>query len=291
MNLLFTMNEQKWLSYRMQLFAHVVRFSSITKAAEHLELTKSGLSQHITDLESFLDTQLLKRTTRKLQLTEAGEQFFKHCCNIENTISRAIEELQQSKHQVSGKLTITAPQALAESTVIPVIAQLKQENPSLKINLLLEDQQIDLLHHQIDLAIRVGAMKDSSLKSRRIGSFKEYYYSNPKLIKSECSTKKEINSYPQIHLPWQNAIQSDQAIQVNNLSGATQLAIQGAGIALLPEIYAKHYCDTNQLKKIFRKSPSDSVPIYSVHSYHQKIPTKVERTIGLIQERLKAITS
>lgn len=291
MNSLFTMNEQKWLSYRMQLFAHVVRYSSITKAAEHLELTKSGLSQHITDLESFLDTQLLQRTTRRLQLTEAGELFYQHCCNIENTISRAVEELQQSKHQLSGKLTITAPQALAESTVIPVIAQLKQENPDLKINLLLEDQQIDLLHHQIDLAIRVGAMKDSSLKSRRIGSFKEYYYSSPTLIKSECSTKKEINSYPQIHLPWQNAMQGDRAIQVNNLSGATQLAIQGAGVTLLPEIYAKHYCDTKQLNKVFRKSPSDSVPIYSVHSYHQTIPKKVERTISLIQERLKAITS
>ena len=146
------MNKHK----QMLIFKTIVDSGSISKAAERLELSKSVLSNHLKHLENELNVDLLKRTTRRQSLTLAGEQFYQHCVALNDVMSRAWEDIHQLQHQPQGKVSVTAPVALMDSIVIPALSDAFALYPKVSLHLIADDRQLDLLQHDIDIAIRVG---------------------------------------------------------------------------------------------------------------------------------------
>lgn len=180
----------------MMLFMHIVQQGSITQAAERLGLSKSVLSQHLKQLESNLGTSLLKRTTRQQTLTSAGADFYQHCVSINNQVEIAWAQAINQQAQPSGTLTVTAPFALMDSIVIPALSHTFANNNQLKLNVIASDKKRDLITENIDLAIRVGESKSSSLKQKRLGEFRDVL----------CGTRHSstpIASNPYIANHWQ----------------------------------------------------------------------------------------
>ena len=158
---------------RLVYFVAVVETGSFTAAAERLGITKAVVSQQVARLEQEFRTSLLIRSTRKVQPTDAGEAFYQRCTLILNEAQNAFSELAEIATEPSGTLRITAPFDYGCSVLVPAIVAFNQRYPNCKIDVIFNDQIIDLMSGNAELAIRVGWLPDSNLQARQIGTFQQ----------------------------------------------------------------------------------------------------------------------
>ncbi|MBB1268133.1 LysR family transcriptional regulator [Shewanella sp. SR44-3] len=158
---------------QMSLFAAVVESGSITAAAEQLGMAKSVLSQHLKNLEQQLGVVLLKRTTRRQQLTAAGSRFYVSCKQLNDIASTAWQTAQESSLKAAGKITISAPHALMNIIIAPAMAALCMQFPDIELQLIAEDKRLNLSDHGIDIAVRVGKLASSNLMQQKLGEFRD----------------------------------------------------------------------------------------------------------------------
>src|SRR3954466_10801523 len=168
---------------RLAYFAAVVDAASFTRAADRLGITKTVVSQQVARLEQELKTSLLVRTTRRVEPTEAGRLLHARCVMILREADNAFSELAQVNAEPRGTLRITAPNDFGSCIVAPVAAAFTARHAACSVELNLTDVKLDLIQNQIDLAIRVGWLDDSSLQARRIGSFRQLPVALPGLTR------------------------------------------------------------------------------------------------------------
>ena len=151
------------------LFAKLVELKSFTAVAESLQLSRSLVSKKISRLEQRLGVQLLNRTTRRLELTEAGRTHYQYCLQIENTLQEAENAVSEIRAVPQGRLNINAPVTFGQMVLPEIISAFLKDYPTVKINLSLNDNFVDVIGGGFDLVIRIGKLEDSSLKARKIG--------------------------------------------------------------------------------------------------------------------------
>ncbi|WP_386082499.1 LysR substrate-binding domain-containing protein [Vreelandella sp. F11] len=157
-----TLEEQK-------AFVTVVDSGSITGAAERLGMTVSGVSRTLNRLEQKLGATLLRRTTRRLELTEEGETFLNHCRHILAAVEEAEEAMLDRHNQPQGRLRVNAAPSFMQFVIVPVIGEFRARYPGITLELDTHDRFVDLLEQRVDLAIRIGSLEDSSLHARLLG--------------------------------------------------------------------------------------------------------------------------
>ncbi len=155
---------------RMAIFAEVVAAGSMTAAARRLGMTPSAVSQHMRQLEQSLNLALLHRSTRRLALTEAGERYHVGCAAIVAAAGAANQALARLRDEPEGELRLTAPVGFG-ALLAKALAPLRRY-PKLKLSLLLDDSVIDLIEARVDVALRVGALPDSTLVARPLGQMR-----------------------------------------------------------------------------------------------------------------------
>jgi DNA-binding transcriptional LysR family regulator len=149
-------------------FVAVVDAGGFGRAAHSLGLAKSIVSRRVARLESDLGTRLLSRTTRGVSATEAGLEFKARGERILSELAEAREAVAQQSEGVAGRLRLAMPLAFGIHHVAPVLAELARRNPRLELDVEASDRHVDLIGERFDAAIRIGALKDSSLIARRI---------------------------------------------------------------------------------------------------------------------------
>ena len=279
----------------MSLFARVVEAGSISAAAEQLDLSKSVVSQHLKLLEQELGTVLLKRTTRRQHLTQAGEDFYQRCRELNQIVDLAWSEAQQQNESLSGRIRITAPDALMGSLVAPIVATLLTENPELQPELITSDQQLDLMSEQIDLAIRVGESPSSQLRQKRIGSFRDILCISPRWKDHPLEQIPYVANTWQgrkIHHQLKNAngeslnLDYQASSRANTLSTCQILLKAGAGIGLLPDFIFEKSATYNELLPAKPDYQLPEVNVYALHSFQGKAPKAVEILTAEIGKKL-----
>lgn len=158
---------------RLAYFAAVVETGSFTKAAERLGVTKAVVSSQVTQLESELQATLLVRNTRRVSATEAGQVFYARCATILGEAEEAFGEISDLAERPVGILRMTAPNDYGTAIVAPVAADFRRQYPGCRVELRLTDDHSDLMAGDLDLAIRVGWLRDSGLMARKMGIFKQ----------------------------------------------------------------------------------------------------------------------
>lgn len=146
---------------RMALFAEIARAGSLSAAARHLRISTSAVSQQLRILEESCGVILVRRSNRKLSLTDAGARFATHCREMVEVAARAREQLSLARDTPAGELRISLPLGLARY-VAPALEPLLTRHASLKLRLEADDGLVDLIDERIDLALRAGRMEDSS---------------------------------------------------------------------------------------------------------------------------------
>ncbi|MBM7062653.1 LysR family transcriptional regulator [Pseudomonas sp. UL073] len=150
----------------LQVFAAVVDSGSISAAAEHLQQTASGVSRALSRLEDKLEVTLLRRTTRRLELTEEGAAFLAQARRILASVEDAEEQMRVRRQKPAGRLRVNTASPFMLHVVVPLVAGFRQRYPEIELELHSDDQFIDLLEQRTDVAIRIGALSDSSLHAR-----------------------------------------------------------------------------------------------------------------------------
>lgn len=159
------------------VFTKVVQTGGFTAAARELDMPKSTVSRKVSDLESRLGARLLQRTTRRLSLTDVGRTYFAYCTRIVAEVEEAERAVTRLHETPRGALRITAP--LAFSFLGQVVADYLARFPEVRVEMVCTDRVVDLVEEGFDLAIRAGALRDSTLIARRIGSGRRLVVASP----------------------------------------------------------------------------------------------------------------
>ena len=153
---------------RLVYFTAVIDTGSFTAAAARLGITKAVVSQQVARLEDELGTTLLVRTTRRVEPTEAGRAFHARCVVILRESEDAFVDIGRAAESPTGTLRLTAPFDYGAAVVVPALAEFTRRHPTCRAALSISDKTLDLASGQLDMAIRVGWLEDSSFVARRI---------------------------------------------------------------------------------------------------------------------------
>lgn len=279
---------------QMSIFAHVVEQGSVSAAAEKLELSKSVVSQHLKILEQELGASLLKRTTRRQTLTSMGERFYLSCKDI-NVIAESAWDMAKSElKEPQGRIRITAPNALMDLLVAPIIADLMKQYPKLKPELISDDQHLDFMEHDIDLAVRVGSSRDSNLKQKRLGEFKDVLCGVTSML------ERELESIPYIANSWQGKqvthhfhsqteegfVYKQQASCVTNSFHSCHALIKsGVGIGVIPDFYISQL--SGQVVDVLPSFELPTNTVYALNPFTSNTPIAIQLCVQALEEKLK----
>ncbi|MCH4811701.1 LysR substrate-binding domain-containing protein [Vreelandella neptunia] len=233
-----------------QAFVTVVDSGSITGAAERLGITVSGVSRALNRLEQKLGATLLRRTTRRLELTEEGETFLGHCRAILAAVEIAEEAMLDRHNQPQGRLRVNAAPSFMQFVIVPVIGEFRARYPGITLELDTHDRFVDLLEQRVDLAIRIGDLEDSSLHAKPLGHSPLRLLASPSYLE-RCGTPQSVDDlqhhsllgFSQLeHLNrWPLTRADDKPLHIIPTlaasSGSTliELAIAGEGIVCLAD--------------------------------------------------------
>ncbi|KIN65642.1 putative LysR transcriptional regulator [Sulfitobacter noctilucae] len=252
---------------RLAYFAAVVETGSFTSAADRLGVTKAVVSSQVTQLEQELKATLLVRNTRKVSATEAGKLFYTRCASILNEAEEAFSELSQLSEQPVGTLRMTAPNDYGTAIVAPLVAAFRRKHPDCQVELYLGDEHSDLMAGDLDLAIRVGWLRDSTLLARKLGGFKQLlvgtgdspdrfeHIRHPNDLANEPFVANRALSAP---LQWLFKNAADETVTVklqSDLSIDSAPAImaavkEGAGLAILPDYLVRDHLASGALTHV-----------------------------------------
>ncbi|MBN3789145.1 LysR family transcriptional regulator [Burkholderia sp. Ac-20353] len=154
----------------MRVFTRIVETGSLTRAADTSGLTTPRVSALLRTLEQHLGCRLLNRTTRRLSLTEDGQAYYERCVAVLCEIDDMEASMSHSRSAPRGRLKVSLPPAMAKQIVVPALPAFLAAHPDITVELGVTDRQIDLVGEGVDCVVRVGALDDSGMIAKRIGS-------------------------------------------------------------------------------------------------------------------------
>lgn len=284
---------------RLVYFAAVVETGSFTAAADRLDITKAVVSQQVARLESELGTSLLTRTTRKVQPTEAGLALHRRCRTILREANDAFDELAEAAAQPTGTLRLTTTLDYGIMAVVPAVAEFSRKYPACKVDVVFTDQFLDLMSGEVELAIRVGWLREPYLQARRIGSFRQLLVAAPgwRAKVAKLDDPSAIGDLPFIA----NAALSEPgrwtfsrtgipprrvSVQPSIRLGAT-LAVReavraGAGLSVLPDYVVREDLEAGRLVQVL---PGWNLPAGGIHAVFPSAryrPARVKAFVDLL---------
>ncbi|MBC7003933.1 LysR family transcriptional regulator [Photobacterium sp. BZF1] len=284
---------------QMSLFAHIVESGSITAAADGLGLSKSVVSQHLKLLETELGISLLKRTTRRQTLTQAGQAFYAECKKLNDLADFAWQQALESQQEPQGKIVITSSDALMSTLVAPAIGSLMKCYPKLRPELISSDQPLNLMEKQIDLAIRVGASSENALMQRRIGEFRDVLCGTQSVIDNEKENAGYLANQWQpatiihhfthcIKIEEKHNYHANITCRADSFHTCLGLIESGAGVGIVPDYIFRQ---KPQLAALFPDHQLASNPVYALHPYPRQPPINVVTCINAIEKQLSILTT
>lgn len=278
----------------LAVFARTVELGSFRAAASSLGVSPSVVSHHIASLEAAVAAPLLHRTTRRLALTEEGRVLHSAAQEMLAAAERGIDRLAARANSPTGHLHVTAPAALVHDHVFTRLAAFAAAFPQVELALHLSDQQLDLLEEGIDVAIRAGSLKDSSLRSRRVGELTRKLVAAPAYIAARPRPlhPRDLGSWDWIHLRARPLVATfaqrtvqvpfSARLSVDSAAGALALARSGLGLAMVPTAMAEPELSSGQLCEVLPAFPLESPPIYAVWPASTVRSSLTERLISFL---------
>jgi LysR family transcriptional regulator for bpeEF and oprC len=156
----------------MRVFVRVADRGSFAQAAEEMELSRPVVSAQVAALEKHLGARLLNRTTRRVSLTTDGAEFLRRCRRIFDELRDAEETLRQSRSKPQGKLRVDVPVAFGRYLLLPALPEFTRRYPDIELDVRLNDRIVDLVADQVDVALRVGPVRQSGMVARRIAQMR-----------------------------------------------------------------------------------------------------------------------
>ncbi|MDX1803350.1 MAG: LysR family transcriptional regulator [Alcanivorax sp.] len=286
----------------LPVFLTLVEAGSFTAAADRLGVNKSKVSLTIKRLESALGVTLFTRTTRQVQLTQAGEHFYQGCQPLLQSLQALVETTRDDQNALQGSLRISAPEDFAAQVLAPAAVAFARQHPQLEIELRSGDSVADMVHEGIDLAIRLGWLKDSSLRASRLGHFEQWLVASPVYLARHGVPHhpRELAEHAWVALTplptpltWQFRrggetcrVQMRSCLKANTTAVARQLLQHQAGLSVLADSIARPGLDSGQLVRVLPDWQLPEGGIHAVYPPGGHMPVRVRAFVAFLRERL-----
>jgi DNA-binding transcriptional LysR family regulator len=289
------------------VFVKVVEAGSFARAAGQLDMPKSTVSAKLSALERRLGVTLIQRTTRKLHVTDAGQEYYRQCVQALQQITSAEEHAARRQSIAQGSFRITAPIQSGVSLLLGAFSEFQNRCPEVNLEVILTERNVDLVSEGVDLALRVGELKDSSLISRKLGTMHFALFASPRYLKINGVPKspKELKNHcclqftPHGRRDWKlggpkgtQTVPIERNMLINDLSLIKVLAVSGAGVALLPAFFCHVETRSGKLVQILNDWKSNTQPVHFVYPNQEFIPKKLSAFLDvatrIIQQKLES---
>jgi DNA-binding transcriptional LysR family regulator len=281
----------------MMTFARVVESGSFTEAARRLGCSKASVSKQIARLEEHLGAQLLRRTTRRMSLTEAGEGFYGHCARIAEEAEAASHKVGRLQSAPRGLLRIAAPASFGQLHVARLVTDFLGRFPEVNVDLRLSDQTVDLVEEGFDVAIRIGSLPDSTLIARRLAPCRLVLAASPEYLrrKGTPSRPSDLRGHDCIvyfggHDVWNftrgRSVRVAGRLGVNNGEGVREAALAGAGICFLPTFLLGDDIRAGRLEAVLIDHVESRISFHAVYPPTRHLTRKVRSFVDFIAEKL-----
>ena len=279
------------------IFAEMARQGSFRGAAKVLGLSPSVVSYHVSQLEKHVGTALVYRSTRKLSLTYEGEILYQHARDMLTSAREGLSKVSTDNNEPGGKLTVTLPSALTRAPVNYEIAEFCKLHRGIEVHILYTDVRQDLIANGIDIALRVGDMEDSSLKSKRIGQVERKLVCSPDYWaqQAEPNHPQDLASWHWIKLamlPSSRSLinmdkQSEQItfnsqLTVDNVEAMTQFCILGLGLATPPDFLVEEPLTSGTLVEVLQEWQVAPIPLYAVWHANASDNSNIRRLLNFL---------
>ncbi|ATF90845.1 HTH-type transcriptional activator AaeR [Cedecea neteri] len=291
---------------RMSVFAKVVELGSYTAAARQLQMSVSSISQIVSKLEDELQVKLLNRSTRSIGLTEAGKIYYQGCRKMLHEAQEVHEQLYAFNNTPIGTLRIGSSSTMAQNVLADMTTEMLREYPGLTVNLVTGIPFPDLIADGLDLVIRVGALQDSSLFSRKLGSMpmvvcaaKNYLQlhgtpEKPADLANHSWLEYSVRPHNEFELIAPEGI-STKVIPhgrfvTNDPMTLSRWLKAGAGVGFAPLMWVIDEINSGELEILFPRYQSDPRPVYALYTEKDKLPLKVEVCINYLTDYFVRVT-
>lgn len=285
----------------MAIFAAVIDSGSFTAAARALGLSKSAVSKRIAALEDALGTRLIDRTTRRLRLTEAGEEYYEAAARVVHEAEEAALAVAHYQSEPRGLLRVSVPMSFGQRHVVPHIAEFLARHPRLSLQLDLDDRRVDLIGEGYDLAIRIAALPDSTLVARRLAPARrvlcgapDYFARHGRPRRPEDLRAHNCLGYDYLATrdEWRFAgrggavsVRVAGTFRANNGDALLALARAGVGLVLGPTFMACEDLAAGRLETCLDDWNADIDGIFAVYPQRRHVPPKVRVFVDYLAAR------
>jgi DNA-binding transcriptional LysR family regulator len=286
----------------LKLFVAVIDSGTLSAASVHLGQTTSGVSRALSRLEEKLATTLLTRTTRRMELTEEGQLFLARARAILAAMEEAEETIRIRRQKPAGRLCVDAASPFMLHCVVPHVAEFRAMYPDIRLELTSNDQIADLIEHRTDIAIRIGALSDSTLHARALSASALHVLASPAYLARqgipaapEDLAQHELlgfaqyepgNVWPLRHTAG-NSLQIIPALAASSGETLRQLALAGQGIVCLSDFMTRADIAEGRLVKLLEAhSTGFRQQIHAVYYRNTQLSQRISCFLEFLQKKL-----
>ena len=290
----------------MRTFVRIVEANSFSRAAETLNLPRASLTATMQNLEAYLGTRLLQRTTRSVSLTTDGAEFYARCVEILAAVEAAEGRFRGIEGAPQGRLRVELPGAVGRRVVVPRLAAFHARHPGIELVVGLGDRLADLTRDAIDCALRVGELEDSTLIVRRVGSMRFVTCATPEYLTRHGTprTLADLDAHRSVvhfsgrtgrPFDWDFMVdgqverrQLPGAIAVNDADAYVSCGLQGLGLIQAAAYMVAEHLASGALVAVLADFPNQPMPVSLVHPQGRMATPKLRAFAGWVEELFAA---
>jgi DNA-binding transcriptional LysR family regulator len=286
------------------VFVRVAQAGSFSAAARLMDMPVSTLSVRVSRLEQRLGVTLLQRTTRRLNLTEAGQTYMQQAARGLEEIAQAEAQIDAGKHEAQGLLRITLPIDMGDEQLLEILGNYRARHPGVSVELVFSDARLGLVEQGLDVALRAGELADSSLVARQIGQARWAPFAHPDYLKRApplcqpkdlaqhaalCFTPLGRESWTLMRGKTKVSVPLQSAFAANDMRMIRRLALNAQGVALLPDYVCRREVDHGHLVPLLPGWHARTDPIHLVYPSQRYVPAKLRHFIDEAGQALSAL--
>jgi len=286
----------------MQTFVRIVDEGSLTRAADSLGKALPTVVRSLATLEESLGVRLLRRTTRRMSLTEEGRIYVERCRRILADVAEADEALTSQQAEPRGELRVTAPVRFGELHVAPAVVRFLEAHPKVKVELLLLDRVVNLIDEGIDIAIRIASPADSTLVVTGVGEVRQVVCASPELLDriGEPSHPSELAQQPTIYFQgatpaplWTFAeagrmftVPIDAAFACNQAAASVEACAAGLGFGRFLSYQVDSLIAEGRLLRVLSAFELPPIPVQVVFAHARLMSPRIRAFVDWMKEAL-----
>jgi DNA-binding transcriptional LysR family regulator len=288
----------------MAILLRVVQAGSLSAAARQLGMSLATVSRRLSELETHLQAQVLNRSSRRLSLTDAGRLYVEACTRILDQVEEAERSIVGVYKEPKGRLTVTAPIVFGRMHMIPIVGQFLDEYPDIDLKLILADRLLDMLETNIDVAVRIGALADSSLVATRVGAVRRvvcagtaYLERHGRPARPEDLQKHSCVTFDNLASPdaWRFVgAQSDVVVPIRSrltvttAEAALDAVLAGLGFSCLLSYQISESRRAGLIDVVLQDYERPAWPVSVLHLGQENPPKRLRAFLDFLTPRLRA---